>query len=393
MDKWKMDGVDGTELDDAHSLLTTTAPPHLPFFLPTINGQPPYPPSVPLTRPLTRCKAPPITARALLFPPPESPAGPSRKLPIGSTLLASPTTTRTLEIENEIDGEVLVHLDHEALKDLGVKSMGHRLSLLKEIYNLKIAHGVPIDPDHFVPLSAEDDEEAQYTEDTVDVSYLTNALLLRDERIQSCEMEIRKLSESLSKLREDPLTVFRLVKDSKPLPIPEASSGSLLSRKFSTKKLFLGTPRTQHSPTYDHQGSPPESPRSPLNDQRTPTTVSSPKIPDKRQPFPPPKDTEPFKSFRVSLEDPCWKVLPAALKRYKIHGDWRGYALFICYGDQERCLGLDEKPLLLFQQLQREGKNPVFMLRQMDGSSIHQPPAPQQAYGGNQRYRDGVMML
>ena len=39
------------------------------------------------------------------------------------------------------------------------------------------------------------------------------------------------------------------------------------------------------------------------------------------------------KSFRVTLEDPCWRVLPAALKKYKINDDWKLYALFICYGN------------------------------------------------------------
>ena len=69
------------------------------------------------------------------------------------------------------------------------------------------------------------------------------------------------------------------------------------------------------------------------------------------------------KSFRVSMEDPCYKVLPAALKKYKIDADWRQYALYIVYGDQERLLGLEEKPLLLFKQLDREGKKPMFMIR------------------------------
>ena len=41
----------------------------------------------------------------------------------------------------------------------------------------------------------------------------------------------------------------------------------------------------------------------------------------------------PYRSFRVTLEDPCYKVLPAALKKYKINDDWRQYALFICYGN------------------------------------------------------------
>jgi protein STE50 len=72
-----------------------------------------------------------------------------------------------------------------------------------------------------------------------------------------------------------------------------------------------------------------------------------------------------FKSFRVGLEDPCHKVLPAALRKYNIQADWRQYALYIVYGDQERCVDLDEKPLALFKDLDREGKKPMFMLRKL----------------------------
>ena len=63
------------------------------------------------------------------------------------------------------------------------------------------------------------------------------------------------------------------------------------------------------------------------------------------------------------MDDPCYKVLPAALKKYQINEPWDKYALYIVYGDQERCLGLDEKPLILFKQLDKEGKKPMFMLR------------------------------
>jgi hypothetical protein len=70
-----------------------------------------------------------------------------------------------------------------------------------------------------------------------------------------------------------------------------------------------------------------------------------------------------FKSFRVSIDDPCHKVLPVALKKYNITADWRQYALYIVHGDQERCLGLNEKPLILFKQLDKEGRKPMFMLR------------------------------
>ena len=80
-----------------------------------------------------------------------------------------------------------------------------------------------------------------------------------------------------------------------------------------------------------------------------------------------------FKSFKVSLEDPCWKVLPAALNKYNIHADWRHYALYIVYGDQERSVGLDEKPLALFKDLDREGKKPMFMLRKLANPIVTGP--------------------
>lgn len=70
-----------------------------------------------------------------------------------------------------------------------------------------------------------------------------------------------------------------------------------------------------------------------------------------------------IQAFRVSMDEPCYKVLPVALKKYNIHDDWRQYSLYIVHGDQERCLGLDEKPLILFKSLANEGKKPMFMLR------------------------------
>jgi len=47
-----------------------------------------------------------------------------------------------------------------------------------------------------------------------------------------------------------------------------------------------------------------------------------------------PGDATDIRSFKVSLDDPAWKVLPAALKKYKINNDdWQNYAMFICYGN------------------------------------------------------------
>ena len=76
------------------------------------------------------------------------------------------------------------------------------------------------------------------------------------------------------------------------------------------------------------------------------------------------------------MEDPCYKVLPAALKKYNINAPWEQYALYIVYGDKERWLDMEEKPLILFKQLDKEGKKPMFMLRKIS------PGVPGEVVGG-----------
>lgn len=118
-----------------------------------------------------------------------------------------------------------------------------------------------------------------------------------------------------------------------------------------------------------------------------------------------------LKSFKVSLDDPAWKVLPAALKKYKINNDdWQNYAMFICYGSTgmtsirdivlyhpdfaclgnriERCLSYDEKPLLLFQKLKDAKKNPVFMLKHI--KDIRSPIAVAQQKQAARRASEGT---
>lgn len=76
-----------------------------------------------------------------------------------------------------------------------------------------------------------------------------------------------------------------------------------------------------------------------------------------------PQEDEIFKTFRVSMTDPCHKALAAVLKKYNINDDWRKYALCIVYDEEERRIGVEEQPLVLFKKLDREGRKPMFMLR------------------------------
>jgi regulator of replication initiation timing len=407
--------------------------------------------------------------------------------------------------EEDISGDVLAALQHAELKEMGVSSVGHRLTILKAVYDIKIKQNVPIEPDDYVPLcmylvsamgcilitiAAADTsaQEAPPTQD--DFAKVIRVVQMRDERIHTAESELRHLREDLSRvidenkrLREEMLPLLRMLKDSQqPLPTPhehtitsppatqERSGGSSLSRKFSTKKLFLGSAPKNPSPTIqehrtliDHSSLDPSaaavaasshltaslgagpqmspssiaqpSPTSPAYTQNqsrqyardlrndhdrhentpswpqtttwasdstmvsdrnrdprsTPAPLSSRPLRNNTQPTANPDDRDPplsggsstltaptsnpastpstnpqveiFKSFRVSIDDPCHKVLPVALKKYNITADWRQYALYIVHGDQERCLGLNERPLILFKQLDKEGRKPMFMLR------------------------------
>jgi hypothetical protein len=47
----------------------------------------------------------------------------------------------------------LIALQHEDLKAMGINSVGHRLTILKSVYDVKKAQDVPIESDHYMPLS------------------------------------------------------------------------------------------------------------------------------------------------------------------------------------------------------------------------------------------------
>lgn len=405
-------------------------------------------------------------------------------------------------LENEIVGEALVALKHDELKELGIASVGHRITILKAVYEIKMEQDIPIDPDSYVPQSAE--PNLQYDMATKDDMHrLARSILkLRDERIAQLETQLMKVADEHRRLRQELLPIFRNIKESEHLPQvpmtapnpetvaspPIQTIGGVggLARTFS-KKLFLGSNSNpkNNSPTHIPNSIPEGkalADSSSLDPSAAATVASnsltasmsggslpgnSPSIPSPTSPYPyihqslaptsyrrdgsaagisrydgteevisrtaptptPPSEppnsgkstssrmtryestlssattvvgsnsvhnsmvpqplsssstpaatpgneapsVEIFKSFRVGLEDPCWKVLPAALRKYNIQADWRAYALYIVHGDQERTVGLEEKPLSLFKDLEREGKKPMFMLRKLAGGDVGIP--------------------
>ncbi|ORY88044.1 hypothetical protein BCR35DRAFT_301948 [Leucosporidium creatinivorum] len=345
--------------------------------------------------------------------------------------------------DHGITGDILVHLDHEALRDVGIHSVGQRLAILRAVYALKVQQNIPVEEGQWVPPS-EDMEDAALFDSPVlagghgqPSAQMMNLLGERDDRIRILESEVQKLHDTLLTIREDvmrpaskpprPSATLRsptstLFPSHHPHPLSNQSTLSRSnskstnhgpSRSTSSTAVNIGIPSSSSGAT-----GMPDSPRSPMESPRmgghseerhehsstaplgvrshysssttlaqraehprdvsssssnllsSSTNPSSSSSSSSRHHDPSSKAEKeknanadnPYRSFRVTLEDPCHKVLPAALKKYKINDDWRQYALFICYGNTERCLAYDEKPLLLFQRLKESNNNPVFML-------------------------------
>ncbi|CAE7053267.1 unnamed protein product [Rhizoctonia solani] len=291
--------------------------------------------------------------------------------------------------QHRISGYVLGLMDHEHLKDIGIKSVGQRLAILKAVYQLKVAYDIPIEPDGYIPPSEVVDE----LNEAITMQKLWTMMGQQNERIRRLESENQRLQDTMQVCMEELATVSRAHLQGE-VPLRKQPSFRWAPQGRPAQSPTRPTPEPVHE-------SPRHSPRIPEADPATPSAKQpklQPSLGDislasssihaerphglSRNPSsasitanianpgvngskPPSRDGEqnPYKSFKVTLDDPCWKVLPAALKKYRISDDWQNYAMFICYGNTDRCLSYDEKPLLLFQRLKDANKNPVFTLR------------------------------
>ncbi|WVW82070.1 hypothetical protein I302_104075 [Kwoniella bestiolae CBS 10118] len=370
--------------------------------------------------------------------------------------------------EHGITGDVLSVMDHSALQDLGMASLGHRLNLLRAVWELKKEQGVEFGEDDWKPQDAEENEKVTQSnvEKLLDMIHEQQERLIHLEREQmrmlsafeengipvptqphSAEGEVRGIpgmegksnlgrSGSLkwkdfkergsdgeegeagpSRTNRRASTVFpsslasSTASNNTNQPVPQTSDTPTFQDSFTPTTVTSSYPFESPLAQNQNQARPEDKAHSrpnpiqpppltrllssgpvsssssvtsppPIASQSQQQSLSAPR--NTGQPTSGPSPTGPAgagapseraksqanaearsaaKSFRVTLEDPCWKVLPAALKKYKINDDWKLYALFICFDNTERCLSYDEKPLLLFQKLKESGHRPVFMLR------------------------------
>ncbi|KAE8221282.1 hypothetical protein CF326_g8592, partial [Tilletia indica] len=335
--------------------------------------------------------------------------------------------------DHGINGDSLVLLDDDNLQEIGVNSVGQRLSLLGEIYRLKETFEIPIEEGDYVPHSAYPSLALHPapSESHLSVTNVLGLLQQRNDRISALESELSKVTIYLNRLQQDFTQICQLVglnkpssRDAPPIfpfsPLRSDAEPVLLLNPSERLPTAMGLSSSQQGMLMSGGGgysgmpnvpmsanplstpvvtrAPPMSAPSLAGQAGAPLVTASHKKPstttttttgtngDSNTPLsavPPPQTaaaaasatatplpgfgtSDPentYRSFRVTLEDPCYRVLPAALKKYKINDDWKKYALIICHGNTERCVTYEEKPLLLFQKLKESKQNPIFMLR------------------------------
>ncbi|KAF9360974.1 Adaptor for signal transduction [Mortierella sp. NVP85] len=321
--------------------------------------------------------------------------------------------------DNGISGELLVHLDHAALKDLSIWEVGKRLTILKAIYHLKLSYGISLEAGDYVPPSVAFENEYN-NQAASSLKIMEQAVHDKDNMIQHLVREVERMSKDLDKVKDE---LYVMQKDQKPLPEPStggyaksvngqtvssSSSSSSSSMLSASSSSMLSASSSNHITNFMNAPSSPIHATHGMNSVRSPgfatdsgfhSIPSSPHSPAETRGRSntetgedgkagadgagaikvKPSSADAFRSFRISQDDPCHKVLPAALKKYKINDDWQKYALFICYGTTERILTYNEKPLLLMKQLKENKESPVFMLKhikQMKSPAVNTPTPP-----------------
>ncbi|KAJ2348835.1 hypothetical protein IWW50_005266 [Coemansia erecta] len=291
--------------------------------------------------------------------------------------------------ENSIDGEVLINLGHESLKDLGIRALGKRLLVLKSIYFLKLQHDVPITADSYVPQTV--DVEPDYAHSS---THQRKHKRQTEESIARLMEDISTLSSEVTLVRNDMQRMYRLtILENKPLPAPQRN----MTDPFSNTVLMTRKNQGDSDQRRDAKGkaqSAQAGSTTPVSAAHSPgpgtiNGISSLLMPGSQTVHTPvtphirvygdnalQRENESYKSFRISADDPCSVILPQALKKYHINDSWQLYTLCIQFGASgkgkiERMLAMDEKPLHLFQQLKDAGESPVFVLKKKTSDSTH----------------------
>ncbi|KAJ8331890.1 hypothetical protein O5D80_000190 [Batrachochytrium dendrobatidis] len=313
--------------------------------------------------------------------------------------------------DNNITGDILIHADHDMLKELEITAVGQRIALLKAIYNIKVQNGIPFEEDDYIPETVASansiltDQGLPILNQPLppihnDIAHLEVTVSEQALTIERLNTEVACLSIELQALKNDLCPVWALLseyrmfqqktdsryeqhmtdrspavtdfKQSKAsvvnLETNMPNNGALCS--ITTGKMSLLNP-VVHSPIsvsvmgnelFDDANMLKHSSVSitTTHEQTKESDGSTIKIYGH---YLFNRDLEAYKSFCVQYTDDCAKLIPDVLLKYKVQEDWKLYALFIQFRGKERCLSYNECPLQLIHQMQDNNDIPEFFIR------------------------------
>lgn len=239
--------------------------------------------------------------------------------------------------KNDVSGELLTELSLDDLKELCEPDLDKAIRFKVLLNKLQYDAGV--------------DSKLQKQQENMIIT-LKNLHSTLTQKLQDFQTQY-------SKLRLDVLEIVKNPSISPRIPLQQQHSSQQLQQLPQQPSDYFDGP---HHPGDYPSGSsktPAFAPKLPisrstssqLNTADTPGLLSS-------------GSNEPLKQLRASKEDSCERILKNAMKRHHLNDqEWKQYVLVICYGDQERLLDLEEKPVVIFKNLKQQGLHPAIMLR------------------------------
>lgn len=288
---------------------------------------------------------------------------------------------------HNITGITLPMLNSEELKEMGIENLRLRLEILNNISELIVEKDLSLgiyDSKHPILSELQTTIIATSLIKSISKGIVDETSIKLINKVKNDERDRNKdyhsLVSKINKLREEILPVLKDIQDTKPLPKPV--DNKTIEPNNNTPKSKSTTPvqsplraefLRKRSSTSDKIIPPPssninhsQSIQTPTENRRSSSRRSTHEQIENNSNDDPGNDT--LRQLRAKTEDPCYKILQAAMRSHRLdRSEWRNYVLVICYGgDKERVLRYDEKPVVVFKELNELGLSPSLMLRQVE---------------------------
>ncbi|CEP15739.1 hypothetical protein [Parasitella parasitica] len=238
--------------------------------------------------------------------------------------------------EQGITGDVLVNLDHESLRDLSILTVGQRMDLLKNIYQLKIHYRVPVNEWDYIPPSVLYETDWLGQNGMADYRKIEAAFQERDARIKRLTEDLQRVNLDMTILKEEIGHIIKL-KDKKTLHdgngMKPSTPAKMSYPHHNTSSKHANSPTKINNGDHHHNNTDEKLTPSVMINDGGAIKVYGDKISKIEH------EPESSKNVRLLLDDPTSKVITSALKKYNVVSDWQQYALWIQYGPHDNMQG------------------------------------------------------